>query len=861
MRLLESKLDGVSAPSNGEIGGSRAKLKSGVSIKVLSAVMASGLGGAAQAQEATVESPEATPLPPLEVTVQPTPKKTVKPAPRPAPAPAAAPRPAPRPAPAPIPVAAPVAPAVSASGFGDGTSLTPASGNTLQSGTGLGRLPGTIQDTPQTINVVPQQQMIEQNITTLDQALQNVPGVTVNIGEGGGGMNGDQFRIRGFQAKGDIYVDGLRDFGVYVRDSFAYEQVEVIKGPSSETFGMGTTGGAINIQQKTAHLGNDTSVEGVAGSGPYYRTVVDVNRELNSTTAVRAVGMFHDQDIVDRDHVFSDRWGFLGSFATGLDQDTTWVLNYLHQSGKRKPDFGVPMFDPDERVGPGGETVNGRQFARPVTEFGVSRSNFYGKVTDIDDANVDMLTSRFTAKLNPSITLYNDTRVAWYDRDFKQTVPNCPPATIDPTDNTCGDSILNRTFTGPYGLGGPAGFMQETWGVQNVTTAAAKFNTGGIKHELIAGVDVFYQDESRTQMGVYDAAGVLQQGTGADVKDPTTIGWPNFRKTIPYTVRENPLYLKQAEAQDFALFASDQIWLTDTLSLLGGLRWDDYRAKYRATDQMTGLWTGADAIHTNTDSQFTSPKASVIWEPEENQTYYVSWARSYTPQGQFVTNEFNSINTTAGQNEADPEENELWEVGAKLSTRDGRLGLTAALFDVTKGNASFIDPFTGDTQLTGEEQRVRGVEIGLTGSITDAWQVQLGYAYLDSEILYNPASTGRVVATANEYKGNKVPFVSPNNFTVWTTYELSQHMPNVRGAFTVGGGVTYAEEYYTDSANTRIIPSNFSLDALVSYEVDGWRLAVNGYNLTDELNYAAGFASRALPAPGTTVLATVGKRF
>ena len=825
------------------IKASQSRLKSGVSFGVVSAVVAGGFGVTGQAQEAT-------PLPPLEVTAKPAQKKKTAPARRPAPAVSA-------PA-APVPVQEPVAPVSTASGFGDGTSLTPPSGNTLQSGTGLGRLPGTVQDTPQTINVIPQQQIEEQNITTLDQALRNVPGVTVAIGEGGGGMNGDQFRIRGFQAKGDIYIDGLRDFGVYVRDSFAYEQVEVIKGPSSETFGMGTTGGAINIQQKTAHLGNLTTVEGVFGSGPYYRGVGDVNLQLNGTTAIRAVGMIHDQDIVDRDHIYTDRWGFLGSLATGLNTDTTWILNYLHQSGKRKPDFGVPIFDPDDIVGPGGETVIGPALGRPVTEFGIRRSNFYGKVTDIDDSDVDMLTSRFTAVVNPWLTFYNDTRVAWYGRDFAQTVPNCPAATEDLNDYTCGDSILNHRFDGPYGLGGPAGFVQDSFGAQNVTTAVAEFSTGRFKHEAVAGIDVFYQDEERTQLGVYDSAGVLQPGTGADVKDPTTIGNPNFWKTTPYFVRENPLALKRADAQDFALFASDQIWLTETFSLLGGVRWDDYRANYRTTDFATGSWSGPGSVDLDTDSQFTSPKASAIWEPAQNQTYYVSWAKSYTPQGQFITNDNNSINTTAGQNEAEPEENELWEVGAKISTRDGRLGFTAALFQIDKGNASFIDPFTGDTQLAGEEQRVRGVEIGLTGSLTEAWQVQLGYAYLDGEILFSPASTD---VPENAYRGNDIPFVSPNNFSVWTTYEISKHMPAMRGIWIVGGGIAYADPYFVNSANNRIIPKAFTLDALVSYEISNWRFAVNGYNLTDELNYDAGFGSRALPGPGTTVLATIGKRF
>src|SRR5690606_1907384 len=80
---------------------------------------------------------------------------------------------------------------------------TPA--NRLQATTGLSRLPGTIQDLPQTVNVISQETLQQQGVSTLDQALQNVPGVTVAIGEGNGGLNGDQFRIRGFQAKGDIY--------------------------------------------------------------------------------------------------------------------------------------------------------------------------------------------------------------------------------------------------------------------------------------------------------------------------------------------------------------------------------------------------------------------------------------------------------------------------------------------------------------------------------------------------------------------------------------------------------------------------------------------------------------------------------
>jgi catecholate siderophore receptor len=828
-----------------------------VSLGLASMVVAT-TGAAAQ------QAAEPAPLPPLEVTTKQAKKKSVSkkaPTKQAAPAPVVEQEPAQQHQPEPA--------------FGDGSTNTPSTGNTLQSGTGIGRLPGSLQDTPQTVNVVSERQLKEQNTTTVDQALRNVPGVTVNVGEGGGGMNGDQFRIRGFQAKGDLYVDGLRDFGVYVRDSFAVEQVEVIKGSSSESFGMGTTGGVINLQQKKAHKGNETYIEGSIGTDNYYRTMIDVNQQINSTTAMRAVGLYHDQDFADRDHLYSERFGFLGSLAFGLGTDTTLTVNYFHQDGERMPDLGVPILDPDGVTGP--------KLGKPVTEFGVPRSNFYGKVTDQDDYNVDMITSRFSKKVNSSLTISNDTRLAWYSRDFAQSIPGCAAPDTNPGTNTCGDSVLNGTFDGFYTFNGPAGFAQDSWGAQNITTALAKFKTGGLRHELVAGVDVFYQDDDRVQMSVYNSAGVLQPGTGSNVKNPGnlgTIGSPIFGNTSGYTVEKDYRGLKKAEAYDVGLFASDRVWLTHEFSVAGGLRWDTYNANYRATNPATGSWSGstpatgpgsnpaytngASAADVDTNSEFVSPKLSVQWEPAENQTYYAGWSKSYSPVGQFITNDNNSVSVTPGQNNQDPEENELWEIGAKVSTPDGRLGFSAALFRQEKGNATYADPGTGDVVASGEEQRVQGIELGVTGSVTQAWIVQAAYAYYDSEILFNPevknATTGAITTPENVNKGNRVSFVPENSASIWTTYEISKHL-SMSGKWLVGGGVTYSDSYYVNSGNTSIVPSTFQFDAMTSYELDGWRFAVNGYNLSDELNYSSAIGNRATVAPGRSAVFTIGKKF
>jgi catecholate siderophore receptor len=102
------------------------------------------------------------------------------------------------------------------------------------------RLPTPLRDTPQTVNVVPQQVIQDQKATTMEEALRNVPGITFSAGEGG--QQGDSPFIRGQAARGDIFRDGIRDPGWYTRDLFPVERVEVYKGPSAFAFGRGAVG-------------------------------------------------------------------------------------------------------------------------------------------------------------------------------------------------------------------------------------------------------------------------------------------------------------------------------------------------------------------------------------------------------------------------------------------------------------------------------------------------------------------------------------------------------------------------------------------------------------------------------------------
>src|SRR6476620_8747797 len=122
------------------------------------------------------------------------------------------------------------------------------------------RLQTPLLDTPQTINVVPQQEIQERRLTTMEDALRTVPGITFMGGEGG--KQGDSPIIRGFVARGDIFRDGFRDPGWYTRDLFDVDRVEVYKGPSSFAFGRGSPGGAVNNVSKLPT--GQTFVEGTA---------------------------------------------------------------------------------------------------------------------------------------------------------------------------------------------------------------------------------------------------------------------------------------------------------------------------------------------------------------------------------------------------------------------------------------------------------------------------------------------------------------------------------------------------------------------------------------------------------------------
>lgn len=151
-------------------------------------------------------------------------------------------------------------------------------------------------DTPQAITIVPAELMREQGVTTLRDALRNVPGISMQAGEGGVPA-GDNLTLRGFSARTDLFVDGVRDFGGYSRDPFNIEQIEVVKGPASTHSGRGSTGGSINLASKTARSGNFSNASLSVGDNALLRGTADFNHAIGDSAAFRINLMAHDNEV------------------------------------------------------------------------------------------------------------------------------------------------------------------------------------------------------------------------------------------------------------------------------------------------------------------------------------------------------------------------------------------------------------------------------------------------------------------------------------------------------------------------------------------------------------------------------------
>lgn len=692
---------------------------------------------------------------------------------------------------------------------------------------------GPLRDIPQTISVIPEAVIQEQGATSLRDVLRNVPGISIQAGEGGGGPAGDNLSIRGFNAKTDLFVDGVRDFGGYTRDPFNFEQVEVIKGPSSTNAGRGSTGGSVNLVTKRAQLTPFYRGEVGGGTDNYFRTTIDINQPLwvtpgspavapvasgksvvdvsakgaktvqpvapagpDTGAALRLNGLYHDADIPGRDYAHDERWGAAASLVFGLGTDTRITLNYLHLEQDNQPDYGIPWV-PDTVT-----SLRGHHNKAAPVPF----SNYYGLTDrDYEKISTDIATLIFEHDFSDSFRVRNLFRAGRTERDSVISAPRFAGA----------GTTLNHQFQSRD---------QEDTILSNQTDFTIEFETGSLKHTLTTGFE-FTREESENRAR---ASSVTPQ---SDLFRPNPT--QNFTGRISYTGAYT-----SADVDSAAVYLFDKIEIGEHWEVLGGLRWD-----YIETD-FTNKAVGAPTDNLNRDDSLLSWRAALVYKPVENGSIYFSYGTSFNPATELLVS--SSGSAVVNQFDTDPEENRSYEVGTKWDVLDERLSFTAALFRTEKTNARTADPADPtEFSLTGE-QVVQGAEFGIAGQITDNWRVFAGYTYLDSEI---EASANR------DEVGKQVSNTPEHSFNLWTVYDLPY-------GFQIGGGAQYVDSRFNNNINQREAPDYWLFDAMLGYQVnENIALRLNVYNIADEDYIDRVGGGHFVPGPGRSAVLSLSVKF
>jgi catecholate siderophore receptor len=647
-------------------------------------------------------------------------------------------------------------------------------------------------DIPQSIDTVDAKELAEQHLTLLQDALRNVPGVTLNSGEGG--SHGDSINLRGLSIPDSFFLDGVRDIGQYQRDTFNSEAIAVLLGPASALFGRGSSSGVINSVSKQPQLEPLADLSVSAGQADLWRGTGDFNLPLGDTTAARLAVMDQRNGVMERDQVIYRRYGVAPTLAFGIDTPTRLTLSYFKEEENNLPDYGIPFID-----------------GAPAH---VDRNNFYGLVNyDRTRTNTNIGTIRFEHDLNDDVTVSDSLRYANYGFEYLVS-----------------GSFLGNDYVPPPPPGTPLAGIEvsrdqpssagTTSLAINRTDVTAKFDVGGFKNTLTGGIE-FSKEQSN----------VTRFQNGLDDIAPTPLLNPDPFNTppTPLTPYSNP----KGRGSDVSAYAMNSLALGPHWDVDAGLRWDHFDSSFSEAYSGTGF--------SRTDV-FVSPRVAVIFKPDDAQSYYLSYGTSYNPVIEYL------IVAPSDQSLA-PEKNSTVELGAKLKVLGGAAEVTGALFDTRVSNARNSDPDDPTVQQAPFDQEVKGLEIGINGYVTKIWEITANYTHLDDRITAttDPLSLGKwapntphdafnfwntVEPTAAWTVGGGLTAVSHRYadtentagvpayvvFNAMTSFEVNEHLKLQLTLNNVTNKLYFTSIYYTGIAENHALPSaGRTLIATASY--------------------------------------------
>ncbi|MGZ0104232.1 TonB-dependent receptor [Achromobacter sp. KK8] len=650
------------------------------------------------------------------------------------------------------------------------------------------KMTAPLLDTPRSVQVVPKQVMSDQSASSLQDVLQNSPGITFAAGEGGR-AGGDLPVIRGQNAASSLFLDGMRDASMQARDTFNLEQVEIIKGPDSVYSGRGGAGGSINLVSKAPKAKDATEVTGQIGTDRNYRGSVDSNWRLGEKSAFRLNVMGTKGDVPGRDRAVNfERWGVAPSLMLGMGTPTRITLSYYHYQNDSMPDYSIPY---DPRVG------------LPVTEtLGISRKNFYGLAErDFMKTRDGMATVDFQHDFSDKLTLRNVVRYGRETADYLATQPDLTLANLPA-------GLVDRPAYGRY---------YTTKAFANQTDLSGEFLTGAIKH----GFDLGFEYTSVKQTMAYTNDQVLS--SDGVTKCPADLAQTSLRNPDPnvaYPCRTARSWPAPYATDTLALYGFDTLKFDEQWQASVGLRWDNYRTSGHDKKKQG---------YSRTDNLFNY-QLGLAYKPVPQGTIYASYGTSSTPSAVAGATASDILRKSSDEAAA-PEKSRSVEAGVKWLVLDERLTLTGAVFQDTRRNTN-IEVLPNEYEQAGQT-RVRGIELGFSGSITPAWNIYGGYTFLDSKLIRG----GRKDIGA---EGQDLPNTPRNAFSLWSTYKV---LPEL----TLGGGAYYVDKVYgnadagvdaSGAPKARWVPSYWRFDAMAKYKFSSHlALQLNVLNVFDQTFY------------------------
>lgn len=640
-----------------------------------------------------------------------------------------------------------------------------------------------LQEIPQTVNVIPAQVIRDQAPRNLDDALANVSGITQGNTLA---STQDSVMTRGFgdNRNGSIMRDGMpivqgRGMNATV------DRVEVLKGPASLLYGIQDPGGVVNMVSKKPELEQynaltlrgSTYGDGKNGSGG----------GLDSTGALGDSGLAYRMVL---DHEDEDYWRNFGTHRETLvapslawfGDSTQLLFAYEHREFLTPFDRGTII---DPRDNHPLDISRERRLDEPFNNM-EGRSDLYHFEADHE---------------------LNDNWKAHFGYSWNRETYDASQVRITAIDTSKG--TLTSSMDG----------TQNAISTDRFTTASLEGNVqlAGMKHDLVFGVDDEYRKIYREDL--------IRQ------KSLSTFSYVNpvYGREVAGTTVSPADSAQTDELRSDSVFLQDSIHLTDQWIFVAGARFQEY-------DQYAGKGVPFQA-NTDSNGQKWVPRAGLVYRYTDELSFYGSYTESFKPNSTIAPL---SGSSTVLDGSIAPEEAKSWEIGAKLDM-PGRVTGNVALFDIKKRNvlvANSEGPVT--IYSAAGEVRSRGLEVDLSGQLTDRWSMIGSYAYTDAEVTEDPT-----------YKGKKLQNVAKNSGSLSAVYDFGTIVGGDQ--LRVGAGARYVGERAGNAVNDFDLPSYTVADAFATYDtkVEGQKVKfqLNVKNLFDRTYYTSA-ASRFFVSMG-----------